>query len=140
MSYIDSNLIGNEEVIYRGKVSLWAWLPWIVWGLILGFATLVGFVLIPLGYFILRSNEAAITNKRLIAKSGLIKRDTVEIPIKKISSLQIKQDISGRLLGYGSLVISDTGAVHAPIRYIKDPMKFRQRFFELQEEIENKQS
>ncbi|BBV91360.1 TPA: PH domain-containing protein [Enterobacter roggenkampii] len=140
MSYIDSNLIGNEEVIYRGKVTLWAWLPWIVWGLILGFATLVGFVLIPLGYFILRSNEAAITNKRLIAKSGLIKRDTVEIPIKKISSLQIKQDISGRLLGYGSLVISDTGAVHAPIRYIKDPMKFRQRFFELQEEIENKQS
>lgn len=140
MSYIDSNLIGNEEVIYRGKVTLWAWLPWIVWGLILGFATIVGFVLIPLGYFILRSNEAAITNKRLIAKSGLIKRDTVEIPIKKISSLQIKQDISGRLLGYGSLVISDTGAVHAPIRYIKDPMKFRQRFFELQEEIENKQS
>ncbi|HDS3777048.1 PH domain-containing protein [Enterobacter roggenkampii] len=140
MSYIDSNLIGNEEVIYRGKVTLWAWLPWIVWGLILGFATLVGFVLIPLGYFILRSNEAAITNKRLIAKSGLIKRDTVEIPIKKISSLQIKQDISGRLLGYGSLVISDTGAVHAPIRYIKDPMTFRQRFFELQEEIENKQS
>ncbi len=140
MSYIDSNLIGNEEVIYRGKVTLWAWLPWIVWGLILGFTTLVGFVLIPLGYFILRSNEAAITNKRLIAKSGLIKRDTVEIPIKKISSLQIKQDISGRLLGYGSLVISDTGAVHAPIRYIKDPMKFRQRFFELQEEIENKQS
>ncbi|HDR2873203.1 TPA: PH domain-containing protein [Enterobacter roggenkampii] len=140
MSYIDSNLIGNEEVIYRGKVTLWAWLPWIVWGLILGFATLVGFVLIPLGYLILRSNEAAITNKRLIAKSGLIKRDTVEIPIKKISSLQIKQGISGRLLGYGSLVISDTGAVHAPIRYIKDPMKFRQRFFELQEEIENKQS
>ena len=140
MSYIDSNLIGNEEVIYRGKVTLWAWLPWIVWGLILGFTTLVGFVLIPLGYLILRSNEAAITNKRLIAKSGLIKRDTVEIPIKKISSLQIKQGISGRLLGYGSLVISDTGAVHAPIRYIKDPMKFRQRFFELQEEIENKQS
>ncbi|EBY3290827.1 PH domain-containing protein [Salmonella enterica] len=140
MSYIDSNLIGNEEVIYRGKVTLWAWLPWIVWGLILGFATLVGFVLIPLGYLILRSNEAAITNKRLIAKSGLIKRDTVEIPLKKISSLQIKQGISGRLLGYGSLVISDTGAVHAPIRYIKDPMKFRQRFFELQEEIENKQS
>jgi len=140
MSYIDSNLIGNEEVVYRGHVTLWAWLPWIVWGLILGFATVVGFILIPLGYFILRSNEAAITNKRLIAKSGLIKRDTVEIPIKKISSLQVKQGISGRMLGYGSLVISDTGAVHAPIRFIKDPMKFRQRFFELQEEIENKQS
>lgn len=138
MSYIDSNLIGNEEVIYRGKVTLWAWLPWIVWGVILGVFTIIGFILIPLGYFVLRSNEAAITNKRLIAKSGLIKRDTVEIPIKKISSLQVKQDISGRLLGYGTLVISDAGTAHAPIRYIKDPMRFRQRFFELQEEAESK--
>lgn len=138
MSYIDSNLIGNEEVVYRGHVTLWAWLPWIIWGVILGVFTLIGFILIPLGYFVLKSNEAAITNKRLIAKSGLIKRDTVEIPIKKISSLQVKQDISGRILGYGSLVISDAGSAHAPIRYIKDPMRFRQRFFELQEEIENK--
>ena len=138
MSYIDSNLIGNEEVIYRGKVTLWAWLPWIVWGVILGLPTIIGFVLIPLGYFVLRSNEAAITNKRLIAKSGLIKRDTVEIPIKKISSLQVRQGISGRILGYGTLVISDAGTAHAPIRYIKDPMRFRQRFFELQEEAESK--
>ncbi|WP_312926127.1 PH domain-containing protein [Atlantibacter hermannii] len=138
MSYIDSNLIGNEEVIYRGKVTLWAWLPWIVWGVIFGVLTIIGFILIPLGYFVLRSNEAAITNKRLIAKSGLIKRDTVEIPIKKISSLQVKQGISGRILGYGTLVISDAGTAHAPIRYIKDPMRFRQRFFELQEEAESK--
>lgn len=138
MAYIDSNLIGNEEVLYRGQVTLWAWLPWILWGLILGFLTLVGFILIPLGYFVVRSNEAAITNKRLIAKSGLIKRDTVEIPIKKISSLQVRQGIVGRMLGYGSLVISDSGAGHAPIRFIKDPMRFRQRFFEYQEELENK--
>lgn len=138
MSYIDSNLIGNEQVIYRGQVTLWAWLPWIVWGVIFGLLTIIGFVLIPIGYFVLRSNEAAITNKRLIAKSGLIKRDTVEIPIKKISSLQVRQGISGRILGYGTLVISDAGTAHAPIRYIKDPMRFRKRFFELQEEAESK--
>ncbi|KIU31107.1 PH domain-containing protein [Atlantibacter hermannii] len=138
MSYIDSNLIGNEQVIYRGNVTLWAWFPWIFWGVLLGIPTLLGFLLIPLGYFILRSNEAAITNKRLIAKSGLIKRDTVEIPIKKLSSLQVRQGILGRLLGYGTLVISDAGTAHAPIRYIKDPMRFRQRFFELQEEAETK--
>ncbi|MHB9319966.1 PH domain-containing protein [Phytobacter diazotrophicus] len=137
MSYIDSNLIGNETVLYRGKVTLWALLPWIIWGLILGVATLVGFLLIPLGYLIIRSNEAGITNKRLIAKSGLIRRDTVEMPIKKVSSLQVKQGIIGRMLGYGTLVISDVGAAHAPIRFIKDPLRFRQKFFEIQEEIEN---
>lgn len=137
MSYIDSNLVGNEAVLYRGKVTLWAWLPWLIWGVILGFATIVGFLLIPLGYLIIRSNEAGVTNKRLIAKSGLIRRDTVEIPIKKVSSLQVKQGIIGRMLGYGTLIISDVGAAHAPIRYIREPMKFRQRFFEVQEELEN---
>ncbi|MGK3127611.1 PH domain-containing protein [Pantoea sp. C8B4] len=137
MSYIDSNLVGNETVLYRGKVTLWAWLPWLIWGLILGFATIVGFLLIPLGYLMIRSNEAGVTNKRLIAKSGLIRRDTVEIPIKKVSSLQVKQGIIGRLLGYGTLIISDVGAAHAPIRYIREPLKFRQRFFEVQEELEN---
>ncbi|MDU5837770.1 MAG: PH domain-containing protein [Pantoea sp.] len=137
MSYIDSNLVGNEAVLYRGKVTLWAWLPWLLWGLLLGFTTIVGFLLIPLGYLIIRSNEAGVTNKRLIAKSGLIRRDTVEIPIKKVSSLQVKQGIIGRILGYGTLIISDVGAAHAPIRYIKEPLKFRQRFFEVQEELEN---
>ena len=137
MSYIDSNLVGNETVLYRGKVTLWAWLPWLIWGVILGLATIVGFLLIPLGYLIIRSNEAGVTNKRLIAKSGLIRRDTVEIPIKKVSSLQVKQGIIGRMLGYGTLIISDVGAAHAPIRYIREPLKFRQRFFEVQEELKN---
>ena len=137
MSYIDSNLVGNEAVLYRGKVTLWAWLPWLLWGLLLGFTTIVGFLLIPLGYLIIRSNEAGVTNKRLIAKSGLIRRDTVEIPIKKVSSLQVKQGIIGRILGYGTLIISDVGAAHAPIKYIREPLKFRQRFFEVQEELEN---
>ncbi|ELI8406995.1 PH domain-containing protein [Yersinia enterocolitica] len=138
MSYIDSNLIGKEEVLYRGEVTLLALIPWVIWGLIIAAPTLgFGLLLIPLGYLVLRSNEAGITNKRLIAKAGLIKRDTVEIPIKKVSSLQIKQGIAGRLFGYGSLVISDTGSAHAPIRFIKDPMRFRQRFFEAQEAAEN---
>lgn len=138
MSYIDSNLIGKEEVLYRGEVTLLALIPWVIWGLIIAAFTLgFGLLLIPLGYLVLRSNEAGITNKRLIAKAGLIKRDTVEIPIKKVSSLQIKQGIAGRLFGYGSLVISDTGSAHAPIRFIKDPMRFRQRFFEAQEAAES---
>lgn len=137
MSYIDSNLIGSEEVLYRGEVTLLALIPWVVWGIIVSTFTLgLGLLLIPFGYLVLKSSEAGITNKRLIAKAGLIKRNTVEIPIKKVSSLQIRQGIFGRIFGYGSLVISDTGSSHAPIRYIKDPMRFRQKFFETQEAAE----
>ncbi|MBV4365089.1 PH domain-containing protein [Erwinia phyllosphaerae] len=134
MAYIDSNLINNESLLYRGKVTLWALLPWIVWGVIFAVVTAgAGLLLIPLGYMIIRSNEAGITDKRVIAKTGLIKRDTIEIGLSKVSSLQVKQSILGRILGYGSLTVCDVGTSRAPIKYIKNPMEFRRRFFELQE-------
>lgn len=135
MSYIDSNLIGNESLLYRGEVTLWAMVPWIIWAVLLSPITAgLALLLVPLGYVTLRANEAAITNKRLIAKTGLIRRETIEIGLNKISSLQVKQSVTGRLLGYGSLVICDVGTSRAPVKYIKDPMAFRRRFFELQEE------
>lgn len=138
MSYIDSHLIGNETLLFRGKVTLWALLSWVVLGVVFGaISGGIGLLLIPLGYLIIRSNEAGITDKRVIAKTGLIKRDTIEIGIKKVSSLQIKQGILGRILGYGSLIICDVGASRAPIKYIKNPMEFRRKFFELQEELES---
>lgn len=135
MSYIDNNLIGNENVLYKGKVTLLALIPWLIWAVIFIVPTAgVSLLLLPLGYILIRSNEAGITDKRVIAKTGLIRRDTIEISIDKVSSLQIKQGIFGRVFGYGSLIISDVGASRAPIKYIKDPMSFRRRFFEVQED------
>ena len=134
MSYIDLNLIGSEYIIHRGVVTKWALSPWVFWGLILSYLTFgLGILIIPLGYLLIRSNEAAITNKRLIAKTGLIRRDTVEIPLNKVSSLQIRQGLIGRVLGYGTLIISDTGTTYAPIKYISAPLVFRRCFFEQQE-------
>ena len=134
MSYIDLNLIGSEYIIHRGVVTKWALSPWVFWGLILSYLTFgLGILMIPLGYLLIRSNEAAITNKRLIAKTGLIRRDTVEIPLNKVSSLQIRQGLIGRVLGYGTLIISDTGTTYAPIKYISAPLFFRRCFFEQQE-------
>lgn len=134
MSYIDSNLIGSEHIVQRGEVTKWALMSWIFWGIVLACFTYgAGLLLLPLGYMLLRSNEAAVTNKRLIAKTGLIRRDTIEIPLNKVSSLQIRQGLVGRMLGYGSLLISDAGTTYAPIKYIHDPLTFRRCFFEQQE-------
>lgn len=135
MAYIETNLIGSESLLYKARVTFWAIIPWIIFSLIFVVPTAgVSLLLIPIGYVVIRSNEAGITDKRVIAKTGLIKRETVEIGLSKVSSLQIKQGLFGRLLGYGSLVICDVGASRAPIKYIKNPMEFRRRFFELQEE------
>ncbi|EKM5742856.1 PH domain-containing protein [Enterobacter kobei] len=134
MPFVDSNLIGDEVVLYRGRVTLWALIPWIFWGVVIGVFTYgIGLLLIPFGYYMLLTNEAAITSKKLIAKTGFIRRDTVEIPLSKVSSLRVNQGIFGRIFGFGTLIISDSGEAHAPLCYIKNPLMFRRRFFEIQE-------
>jgi len=134
VSYIESNLIGDETVQYQGKVSIWSLLPRLLFGLIL-LPIGLGLVLwasAAIAYF---TTELAITNKRVIAKAGLIQRNTVEMNISKIESLMVHQGILGRIFNFGSIVVSGAGNPQAPILGISSPIKFRQRYFEMQDEI-----
>ncbi len=131
-NYVDSALIGDEKVVYKGAVSIWSLLPYIVVGLIL-MTILIGWIFwiaAAIKYF---TTELAITNKRVIAKFGLISRSTIEINIQKIESIQVNQGILGRIFNFGSIVISGAGNPQAPIPGISDPMKFRRVFIETQE-------
>lgn len=56
-----------------------------------------------------RTTEFAITNKRIIAKSGWLHRKSRDIHLGKVESINVDQTFLGRLLGYGSLMIIGTG-------------------------------
>ncbi|WP_241596539.1 PH domain-containing protein [Rosenbergiella epipactidis] len=43
------------------------------------------------------STELALTNQRIIAKVGLIQRNTVELRLEKVESLGIHQSVLGRI-------------------------------------------
>ena len=45
----------------------------------------------------------------------------------KIESIGIAQSILGRILGFGTIVISGTGGSKEPFHRIADPMMFRRR-------------
>jgi len=79
------------------------------------------------------TTELAITNKRVIAKFGLIRRDTIEINLPKIESIRVEQGILGRIFGFGSVLVAGAGNPQAPIPGISAPIRFRNRFFEVQE-------
>lgn len=132
-SYVDSVLVEGENLIYKGKQS---WLAELV-PIALGFLTLpvFGLGLIFLIPVLIRhfTTELAITDKRVIAKFGLISRKTTEINIKKIESVQVVQSILGRLCGYGSIIVSGAGNPQAPIPNISSPMAFREAFIRAQE-------
>ena len=132
-SYIEGALIKDEKVIYTGNISLWSLAPLIVLGLatiwIFGLG-LIFWVMAFIGYM---TTELAFTNKRVIAKFGFISRQTIELNISKVESIQVNQSILGRIFNFGTLVISGAGNPQAPIPGISDPMSFRRAFMESQD-------
>lgn len=124
MSYIDDHLMNGEQVEYKAELSNWAFFTEILISIIL-IPVIIGLVGLLIIHITKKSTEIAVTNKRLIYKKGFIKRDTVELNIKKIESIQVEQSIMGRIFDYGELIVSGTGSSHAPIKFIKDPMRLR---------------
>mgnify|MGYP001626167034 FL=1 len=132
-SYVEGALTKGEQVVYQGKVSIWSLVPLLLLGLIfLAFygLGLLFWIAAAIRYF---TTELAITNKRVIAKFGLISRSTIEINLQKIESIQVNQGILGRIFNFGSIVVSGAGNPQAPIPGISSPLQFRREFVDTQE-------
>ena len=143
MSSLEAQLLAGERIVRRSRPH------WIVFGgpLFLGLvgvalgamlqvtqrdywyvgAALVGLSLLlaigpALRYL---SSEFAITDKRVVARLGLLQRRSLETLLSKIEAIEVEQDLTGRLLGYGTLVIIGTGGTRESIPRIPAPLEFR---------------
>lgn len=134
MSYVNNNLMSNEDVIYEAKIHWFIFVPsaiLFILGLIYstgGSGTLVFLIAIILfirAVIIKTTTELVITSKRVIAKTGLISRSTIELNHSKVESFNIDQSIFGRLFGFGTLVVNGTGGGKTPISNIDAPLEFR---------------
>ena len=88
------------------------------------------FALLALGswlHAVLRriTTELAVTDRRVIYKTGLFQRHTMEMNRSKVETVGVNQSILGRMLGYGTIVVRGTGGSFEPIRFIADPLTFR---------------
>jgi uncharacterized membrane protein YdbT with pleckstrin-like domain len=71
------------------------------------------------------STELAVTDQRVIYKTGLLARHTLEMNRAKVESVTVDQTISGRMSGYGTVTVRGVGSAFEPIRNIRDPLTFR---------------
>ena len=79
-----------------------------------------------LGALIRRATtELAITDRRVIFKTGILQRHTVEMNRSKVETVGVNQSILGRLLGYGTVIVRGTGGSFEPIPFIGEPLIFR---------------
>jgi len=154
MSYVHNNLIQGETVLHQARLHWFIYVPSAVC-LLVGIGILIagaegaqalGMVFILASAWLglkaliaVWSVEMAITNKRVIVKTGLISRSTLELNHAKIESYQVDQSILGRLLGFGDLIIVGTGATHEPIRMIDDPLLFRRKAIEIMDVLQDPQ-
>jgi uncharacterized membrane protein YdbT with pleckstrin-like domain len=132
-SYVEDALVKDEKIVHLGHISLWSLWHLIALGVVLLPAVGIGLIFLIIAYVRYKTTELAITTKRVIVKSGFIRRSTIEININKVESIQVDQEILGRLFNFGTLVISGAGNPQAPIAGISGPMEFRRAFIDAQD-------
>jgi len=71
------------------------------------------------------TTETDVTNLRVVHKTGFIKRQTFEMSLDKVESVDVNQSILGRILNYGDVSIFGVGEGEETISAIASPLKFR---------------
>lgn len=94
--------------------------------LVLGLLAVAGgVIMLANSYLRLISTELAITNRRVIAKTGFISRSTFEVMLNRVEGANIDQSIWARILNFGSILVHGTGGGITPIDFIADPLSFK---------------
>jgi uncharacterized membrane protein YdbT with pleckstrin-like domain len=152
MSYIDSNLMPGEQVIYRTRrhfmLTLGAPLT-IAAGCAVTAAVLfydqwtrtgwlfvcVGLLGVLRGAIVHRSSEFSVTNRRVMIKTGLLTTKSWELLLPKIEGIQVEQSFAGRLNDFGSIIVTGTGGSRDVFEGVAHPFEFRQA---IDEQIERR--
>ncbi len=120
MSYLDESLAPGERIVARFA------LHWTAKGRLI-----LGIVLIPLviGIFItiyewlrLRGIELAVTTQRVVSKTGIVGRETEEIRLSAVETVDLQQSTWGRLLGYGNVRVTGRGESSLVFVRVADPV------------------
>ncbi|MBC8737320.1 PH domain-containing protein [Paraburkholderia sp. UCT31] len=90
----------------------------------IAFGVCVGLFALTL-YFYLpkKAVEMAVTDWRVIKKSGLLSRDTQEIRLDAIETATFKQSLLGRLFNYGTLHITGRGETSIFLQPVSSPVE-----------------
>jgi uncharacterized membrane protein YdbT with pleckstrin-like domain len=134
-SYVDDNLMPGEQVVLQTRIHGIVFLPpavMILLGIGLFMIPIAGLLVLLVGMAMLGgawirhwTSEFAVTDRRVIIKVGLISRQTIEINMSKVESVEVRQGILARLLNYGTIVVIGTGGTKEPFDMIDDPLAFR---------------
>jgi uncharacterized membrane protein YdbT with pleckstrin-like domain len=144
--YIDEILQPGEKVLYSTNAHWIFYLPAIAaWIVVLALAAasvavppmavlglpsaaviaVVALYFTIKGWFHRLTTETDVTDRRVVHKTGFVKRRTFEMALDKIESVDVDQTVLGRLLNYGDVTILGVGEGRQTIPTIASPLAFR---------------
>ena len=90
--------------------------------------------LVVLAYGILRRNatEMAVTNRRVLIKTGMASRRTLDMMLSTVESIGVEETVLGRMMGFGTVIVRGTGGTPETFLMIAHPQDFRRN---VQEQI-----
>jgi uncharacterized membrane protein YdbT with pleckstrin-like domain len=136
-------LANNEKIVYRATLHWWIYARGIllfILGIIIGeaaggkgggataggFISFIGILSVISAFMRARSSEFVVTNRKVILKTGVLKRKLVELQLNRAEGLKVDQGILGRMLDYGSLVVT-SGSVTESFSPIAKPYEFKKQ-------------
>ena len=120
MSYLQESLAPGEVIIARfhlhwtakGRLILWIVLIPLIVGI---FGTIYEVLR-------LRSIELGVTNRRVIHKTGIVGRETEEVRLSAIETVDLHQTGWGRMLGFGDVRVTGRGESTLMLTRVADPV------------------
>lgn len=90
-------------------------------------AVLLVAAIITFSYGVAKRNatEMAVTNRRVLIKTGMTSRRTLDLMLSRVESIGVEESAAGRMLGYGSVIVRGTGGTPEPFLMIAHPQEFR---------------
>jgi uncharacterized membrane protein YdbT with pleckstrin-like domain len=87
----------------------------------------IGAIFFVVGLVRRNATEMGLTNKRVIVKTGLANRRTIEMLLSRVESVVVEEPALGRVLGYGTVIIRGTGGTPEVFEKIAHPLEFREQ-------------
>ena len=147
MGFVDDNLMSGERIIYRTRIHwsvfimpsiltaavLLAFLGKTVLTILAVLSAISGISWLSMAFITYKTSEFAVTNKRVLIKIGLIRRESLETLLQKVEGIHVEQGIVGRMFDYGTIIVKGTGGTSNPFKTIQAPFEFRKK---VQEQVE----
>jgi hypothetical protein len=126
MGYVERTLAARESIRFKARLHwiIWvrAWLALVLLGILI-----VGIVIFVRDLIFMTTTEVAITNRRVIRKSGWLSWHTSELELSSVEAVNLYQSIWGRILGCGRIEIHGNGddvwvspLISAPVRFRRE--------------------